>query len=224
MAHRALGRGMIRILVSQGAGALALGSLGPTGCGTDMDLYLYLCRCGTREPRDHVPARSAPLLSGCLLFARASCLNKFIYLSIDQLRDPPRRISPHVRTLRAIVVRSPVLHMPHAIRSTHCVERACGCAPQNVRLKRPRSRPFPVRVGLRGRMRTGPSRTSKSAAPYGHPAGSRVSQRDALHPSTPRCESIWRRRSATANSTLTRRTCAECPPRGCPCIVCLVAS
>ena len=109
---------MIRILVSQGAGALALGSLGPTGCGTDMDLYLYLCRCGTREPRDHVPARSAPLLSGCLLFARASCLNKFIYLSIDQLRDPPRRISPHVRTLRAIVVRSPVLHMPHAIRST----------------------------------------------------------------------------------------------------------
>ena len=72
--------------------------------------------------------------------------------------------------------------------------------------------------------RTGPSRTSKSAAPHGHPAGSRVSQRDALHPSTPRCESIWRRRSATANSTLTRRTCAECPPRGCPCIVCLVAS
>lgn len=117
MAHRALGRGMIRILVSQGAGALALGSLGPTGCGTDMDLYLYLCRCGTREPRDHVPARSAPLLSGCLLFARASCLNKFIYLSIDQLRDPPRRISPHVRTLRAIVVRSPVLHnhMPHPL-------------------------------------------------------------------------------------------------------------
>ena len=46
----------------------------------------------------------------------------------------------------------------------HCVERACGCAPQNVRLKRPRSRPFPVRVGLRGRMRTGPSRASKSAA------------------------------------------------------------
>ena len=79
MAHRALGRGMIRILVSQGAGGLALGSLGPTGCGTDMDLYLYLCRCGTREPRDHVPARSAPLLSGCLLFARASCLNKFIF-------------------------------------------------------------------------------------------------------------------------------------------------
>mmetsp|Transcript_23540 Transcript_23540/g.79510 ORF Transcript_23540/g.79510 Transcript_23540/m.79510 type:complete len:85 (+) Transcript_23540:238-492(+) len=31
-------------------------------------------------------------------------------------------------------------------------------------------------------------------------------------------------RSATANSTLTCRTCAECPPRGCPCIVCLVAS
>ena len=99
-------------------------------------------------------------------------------------------------------------------RILHCVERASRMSPQNVRLKRPRSRPFPVRVGLRGRMRTGPSRTSKSAAPYGHPAGSRVSQRDALHPSTPRCESIWRRRSATANSTLTRRTCAECsPPR-----------
>ena len=84
--------------------------------------------------------------------------------------------------------------------------------------------PLSCTRGSRGRMRTGPSRTSKSAAPYGHPAGSRVSQRDALHPSTPRCESIWRRRSATANSTLTRRTCAECPPRGCPCIVCLVAS
>ena len=33
----------------------------------------------------------------------------------------------------------------------------------------------------------------------------------------PRCESIGRRLSATANcSTLTFRTCAECPPRGCP--------
>ena len=84
--------------------------------------------------------------------------------------------------------------------------------------------PFPVRVGLTERLRIGPSRASKPAAPHGYPAGSRVSQRDALHPSTPRCESIWRRRSATANSTLTRRTCAECPPRGCPCIVCLVAS
>ena len=39
-----------------------------------------------------------------------------------------------------------------------------------------------------------------------------------------RCESIGRRRSATANSTLTCRTCAECPPRGCPYIVYLVAS
>ena len=34
--------------------------------------------------------------------------------------------------------------------------------------------PFPVRVGLTERMRTGPSRASKSAAPHGHPAGSRV--------------------------------------------------
>ena len=73
----------------------------------------------------------------------------------------------------------------HVCNLHHCVERASRMSPQNVRLKRPRSRPFPVRVGLRGRMRTGPSRTSKSAAPHGHPAGSRVSQRDALHPSTP---------------------------------------
>jgi len=86
------------------------------------------------------------------------------------------------------------------------------------------SAPFPVRVGLTERLRIGPSRASKSAAPHGHPAGSRVSQRDVLHPSTPRCESIGRRRSATANSTLTCRTCAECPPRGCPYIVYLVAS
>merc|ERR1712153_264812 len=41
-------------------------------------------------------------------------------------------------------------------------------------------------MGLRGRMRTGSSRTSKPAA------GSRVSQRDALHPSTPRCDSALR--------------------------------
>ena len=106
----------------------------------------------------------------------------------------------------------------------HCVERGSGNGPLFVNGEWPRSRPFPVRVGLRGRMRTGSSRTSKSATPHGYPAGYRVSQRDALHPSTPRCESIWRRRSATANSTLTCRTCAECPPRGCPCIVCLVAS
>ena len=65
-------------------------------------------------------------------------------------------------------------------------------------------------------MRTGPSRTSKSAAPHGHPAGSRVSQRDTRHPSTPRCESLGRRRSATANYTLTCRTCLMrrvSPPR-----------
>ena len=37
-------------------------------------------------------------------------------------------------------------------------------------------------------------------------------------------EVSYPRRSATANSTLTCRTCAECPLRGCPCIVCLVAS
>ena len=119
----------------------------------------------------------------------------------------------HIQTAEAVYRPAAAVYRSAAEKGVdHCVERACGCSPQNVRLKRPRSRPFPVRVGLRGRMRTGPSRTSKSAAPHGYPAGSRVSQRDALHPSTPRCESLGRRRSATANSTLTCRTCAECPP------------